>query len=215
MGDDLRKYAPRVSTILRETDPRKMEEEHRRALDNPALHEAMAQMKAGLERQPTPVVPMPAVPAAEERPVTKPAPASPPPGTAGQEALQRKVLLAVAAIAAVVIPTALGIAMASRYAQSTTPGTTPTATASASASARPLSMPSATGGTVTALPSASPTAASSAMPAATAKPAAPVPSTTTLPKGPGSSAAEPDDPYTEPPPKRGAGAPTARPHEQF
>jgi hypothetical protein len=169
MGDDLRKYAPRISTILRETDPAKMEERHRRALADPALKAAVEAMRSGLESPPpgeaaagprdTPV--------ADVRPVTKATSTAPVPQRSGA---RRKVLVGLAAVAAVAVPTTLGIVLATRAAGR---GSAPSASATPAVSV--VVAPSAPAASVAApvasvAPSATAAPVASVAPSATAAP---------------------------------------------
>jgi hypothetical protein len=185
MPNDLRKYLPRISTIMRETNPRMMEEEHRRAVE--AVEQAQ---KDGRLSWPTP--------AAEERPVTKPA--SP---KTDASAKRRKLLVYLAAVAAVLIPTAAGVSFASWYAAKHAPATAPSATPTASAPSSPT--PPATS-------SASPSAATMATAAPTTTPtpsvatsrpsAAPTGHSRTVPSAGAHATADPHDapaPSTPPP----------------
>jgi len=197
MGDDLRKYMPRISTIMRETDPRKMEERHRAALQDPALQAAIAERadetpatprvsapspwaKPGageIDKAALPSALMPAPPAATapegERPVTKPAVAK---AELRARALRRKkVLVGVGAVLVVAAPTLLGIVMATRYAargaavsaSAVVSAAVPGAAGSAAGSAAP-SATSATGSAVPSTTSATAATSAAAAPSASA-----------------------------------------------
>jgi cytoskeletal protein RodZ len=189
MAKDRHNFRPSLSTIQRELNPRTIEEQHRHGLD--AYDHA--------DNGP------------DSRPVTKPA--SPKTETTAK---RRKLLVYLAAVATVLIPTVAGVAFASWYAAKHAPALAPSATPTASAPSGPTppaaSSASPSAATMaTAAPSTTPTAPS----AATSTPsAAPMEHPRAVPSARAHATADPHDapaPSTPPPPPPATAEPKTAP----